>query len=288
MTGVVTSQSARNGDETFSANAQELGPITLSGNGGTLIVDGPVAPTSVISGFNATDRILLAGIAADPEAKLTTSGDIVTVSAGGQAYTIDIAGASTIPLTFGIGVTTANIDIGIACYCAGTAILTVEGERPVETIAPGNLLVTANGRAEPVVWVGRRSYAGRFLRRQPHLLPIRIRAGALGSGLPRRDLLVSPNHAMLLDGALVPAAALVDGDGVTVDRGCTQVDYIHLELARHEVILAEGAAAETFIDDDSRGLFHAVEGTLGSATGWCAPRLADGFELEAIRRRRTA
>ncbi len=268
--------------------AQENGPITFSGNGGVLRDDGNVTPTSVISGFNATDRIVIAAIPADPKATLTTSGDFATISAGGQTYTLDIVGASTLPLTLGIGTTAGIIDIGVACYCAGTAILTAEGEVAVETIAPGDLVITADGRAEPVVWIGRRSYAGRFLQRQRHLLPIRIQAGALGRRLPRRDLLVSPNHALLLDGVLVPAGALVDGRRITVEHGCTQVDYVHLELARHDVILAEGAAAETFMDDGSRGLFQVGHGTPGAAGTWCAPRLADGFELDAIRRRLAA
>ena len=93
---------------------------------------------------------------------------------------------------------------------------------------------------------------------------------------------------MLLDGVLVPAAALVDGGRITVEHGCRQADYIHIELARHDVILAEGAAAETFRDDDSRGVFQDSQGTPGTAGCWCAPRLADGFELEAIRRRLAA
>ena len=268
------------------SNGQENGAITFSGNGGTLRDDGLVAPTSVISGFNATDHVVLAGVPRDPNATLQVKGDNAIVSAGGQTYILDIVGASSLPLTFGQGGDGANIDI--ACYCAGTAVMSTEGEVAVETIVPGDLVITADGRAEPVVWVGRRSYAGRFLQGQPHLLPVRIRAGALGRRLPRRDLLVSPNHALLLDGVLVPAAALVDGRRITVEQECQQVDYVHIELARHNVILAEGAAAETFLDDRSRGVFQTCEGTPGTAATFCAPRLADGFAVEAIRRRLAA
>ena len=281
--------------------ATEGGAVTFAGTGGTLLDDGtgkaPLGQTgaqaSVISGFNSTDRIVLAGVTADPNATLTVSGNAATVSAGGRSYTLDIVGASTLNLTLGIGTGTGNIDIGsgivaVACYCAGTAITTADGERPVETIAPGDLVITADGRAEPVVWVGQRSYAGRFLRRQPHLLPVRIRAGALGRRLPRRDLLVSPNHALLLDGMLVPAATLVGAPGIIVDHGCERVDYHHIELARHDVILAEGAPAETFLDDDSRGIFQASGGTPGDAANFCAPRLVDGEQLETIRRRLAA
>ena len=181
----------------------------------------------------------------------------------------------------------------VACYCAGTLIATPGGERPVERLAIGDLVLTADGRAEPGRGSGRRSSAGRFLTGRRNLLPIRIAAGALGGSLPRRDLLVSPCHAMLLDGMLVPAASLVDGLGITQVTAMGRVDYLHVELDRHDAVLAEGAPSETFLDDDSRMMFHnAAEHAVlfPGATGhgppvWCAPRVSHGYALEALRRR---
>ena len=188
----------------------------------------------------------------------------------------------------GVVVTVAT---SVACYCRGTLILTGAGERPVETLQAGDVLVTAAGARRPIRWIGRRSYGGRFMRVNPQIQPIRFSAGSLGGGMPRRDLLVSPDHAMLLDGFLVPARCLTNGTTITRQRRLDQVDYVHVELESHDVIFAEGAPSETFLDDDSRGMFHnaaefatlypgqAVSGT------FCAPRLTDGVELETIRQR---
>ncbi len=185
----------------------------------------------------------------------------------------------------------AEAALGVACYCAGTLILTDRGEVAVEDLAIGDGVVTAGGAVRPVRWLGRRSYAGRFLAGRRALLPVRLRAGCLGDGLPRRDLRVSPDHAMLLDGLLVPARCLVNGATIVREAGAAAVEYFHVELDSHDAILAEGAASETFLDDDSRGVFHnaaefaARYPDAEAAGGFCAPRVESGFGLEAVRRR---
>lgn len=161
----------------------------------------------------------------------------------------------------------------------------------MESLTLHDVLLTASGKHRPVRWIGRRSYAGRFLAATPNLQPIRFRAGSLGCDLPRRDLLVSPEHAMFLNGVLIPARLLVNGRTIVQERHLEQVDYYHVELDSHDVILAEGAPSETFVDNDSRGMFHngaeweqLHPGRTHVSAVFCAPRLDQGPELNAIRR----
>ena len=175
-----------------------------------------------------------------------------------------------------------------ACYCAGTLIRTPAGAVAVEMLAEGDLVLTHSGAAQPVLWVGRRSYAGRFLAGRTPLYPVRIKASALAEGVPSRDLLVSQKHAMLLDGVLVMAGDLLNGRTVVLERGVSRVDYIHLELPAHDVIWAEDAPSETFVDDGSRGIFQNAAEYHGpqwdGPARFYAPRVEQGFELEAVRR----
>ena len=176
------------------------------------------------------------------------------------------------------------------CYCRGTLIRTVDGERAIEKLAAGDQVITRDGAAKPVRWIGRRSYGARMLAGRTHLLPVVFAAGSLGAGIPARTLRVSPMHAMFLDGLLVPAWHLVNGTTVVQDLDCRAVEYFHLELDEHDVIWADGALAETFLDDDSRFLFNnAAEyrpaGPGSREKAFCAPRVEDGYALETIRDR---
>ena len=187
-----------------------------------------------------------------------------------------------------------NVTYNPACYCAGTLIRIERGEVPVEQLAIGDSVWTLAGGLQAIRWIGSRSYQGRFLAGHSHLQPIRFSAGSLGDGLPRRDLLVSPKHAMFIDGVLVEAELLVNG--TTINRVIAdRVDYFHIELDAHAVIWAEGTLSETFVDDESRGVFHnaATYRTLypdavSVPASYCAPRVTDGPMLDAIIQRLAA
>ena len=184
------------------------------------------------------------------------------------------------------------IDAENPCYCRGTLILTENGEVPVERLRIGDRLITCSGEARPIKWIGRRSYGGQFALGQAQILPVCIKAGALDDGVPRRDLWISPNHAMYLEGVLIEAKDLVNGVSIYQAETADEIDYFHIELDTHDVIMAEGAWSESFIDDDNRGLFHNAHeyAALYSEAAeppvqYCAARVDSGIEVDQARQR---
>jgi hypothetical protein len=143
----------------------------------------------------------------------------------------------------------------VSCFCAGTRIRTPDGEAPVERLKRGDLVLTADGAARAIVWLGVQTVATRFA--DPlRVTPIRVRAGALADNVPARDLLLSPEHALLVEDVLIQAGALVNGMSI-VRESCVppRLAYYHVELEDHSLILAENAPAETFIDNVDRLAF---------------------------------
>jgi len=138
---------------------------------------------------------------------------------------------------------------GCICFMAGTRIATPTGAAVIEDLVAGDLVTLSGGGTAPIRWVGRQTID--LAKADPlRVLPVRIPAGALGHSLPNRDLLVSPDHALLLDGVLVHAGALVDGDLIRRETAVpTSFTYYHIELADHSLILAEDVAAETYVDN---------------------------------------
>lgn len=142
------------------------------------------------------------------------------------------------------------------CFAAGTQILTEEGEKAVETLEIGDSVVTAEGGAVPVKWIGRQTLAPFFARHRAQ--PVRIAAGALGDGLPNRDLTVTADHGMVLDGYVINASALVNGTSITyvpLDDLDMHVTVYHVETEAHDVIFANGAPSETYVDVVTRETF---------------------------------
>ncbi|HXO00635.1 MAG TPA: Hint domain-containing protein, partial [Stellaceae bacterium] len=141
----------------------------------------------------------------------------------------------------------------IPCFCRGTLILTPGGEVPVEQLKAGDRVTTLSGAARPVTWVG----SGRSLitPANEQSRPIIVRRDALGDGVPSRDLYVTGGHALYLDGVLIPAEFLVNHRSIRWDDRAQEVSVYHIELDTHDILLANGAPAESYRDDGNRWLF---------------------------------
>ena len=142
---------------------------------------------------------------------------------------------------------------GVNCFLRGTEILTAEGERRIEDLTTGDLLPTMSGALRPVRWIGRHTVrkSDRSKAWVQEALPVRIARSALGPNVPHADLYVTPLHAVLIDGVLVPAQALINGATITRhEPEGDEMEFFHVKLASHDVIYAEGAPVETLLHVD--------------------------------------
>jgi hypothetical protein len=165
-----------------------------------------------------------------------------------------------------------EIKAGFAeCFCAGTRIATPAGERTVESLRPGDLVTTLYRGAQMIRRIRRTEYHGRFVKSNHLILPVIIQPGALGAGQPARELRLSPGHGLYRAGVLMPAWRLVNGTSITQPTREDAFSYFHLELASHEVLLAENMPAESYYDSAAAG-----PGAL--------PRVESGFLLHPSQR----
>ncbi|GGC68234.1 Hint domain-containing protein [Chelatococcus reniformis] len=143
------------------------------------------------------------------------------------------------------------------CFLAGTLVSTPGGAVAIEDLAIGDPIMTSDGRVGSVKWVGRQTLIPAFGLAEERR-PVSIAAGALAAELPARELRLTSDHALLLDGVLVQAGALVNGTTIRrmtlAELGERLVVY-HVELDDHALILAEGTPAETFVDNVTRRRF---------------------------------
>ena len=232
--------------------------FTTVNNGGMQVVfaGGSANDTEVNLG-GAIDVTYLTYVSGG-SATISTSG-MLMVSVGGQVYTEQLAGSYagevfslTPDTTSGTLATLTNAP----CYCRGTRILTERGEVAVEQLAIGDRVVTAEGRRRPICWIGRRTLDLSRHQAPEKVRPILIRANAVAEGVPRRDLRVSPDHGVLLEGLLVLARKLVNGASIEPDIQYQQVTYYHVELETHDILVAEALPAESYLDTGNRGTFE--------------------------------
>ena len=169
----------------------------------------------------------------------------------------------------------------------------------VEDLRVGDLVSTADGRSQPIVWIGSRTVDCSRHPRPETVWPVLVSAGAFEAEKPTRDLYLSPDHAVLVDGVLIPIKYLINDQTIRQVPEAT-VTYYHLELPRHDVLLAEGLPAKSWLDTGERSNFDNITGPIRlfpdfatpprhaavarEAYG-CAPLVVTGRALSAVRRR---
>jgi hypothetical protein len=189
--------------------------------------------------------------------------------------------------------------IGTACFRVGTRIATPDGPVAVEDLDPGDEVTTAFGATLTVKWIGHRTVDCRRHPRPWDVMPVRIEAGAFRPGSPCRDLWLSPDHALLVDGVLIPVRYLLNGATILQEE-TDEVTYFHVETqnaageANHTVLLAEGLPAESYLDTGNRRAFANGGGELQLYPDFAldiwkragiAPLVLEGQALRAVRHR---
>ncbi|HCZ00263.1 MAG: hemolysin-type calcium-binding protein [Rhodobacterales bacterium RIFCSPHIGHO2_02_FULL_62_130] len=261
--------------------------VRVDGPQGVLLLEGAEGATDIRKRAARMVRrlvgVAVAGNAAPPSAEepaedLAEQGFIVTD--GHQSFTVTIipvpdTGARLLmvvgdlpPVDQDLWVVRAAIDRthsgagartagGVICFTPDTRLMTPDGARAIQSLRPGDLILTRDNGPQPVLWSGHRRMSGARLYAMPHLRPIRFRAGALGTDRPDADLLVSPQHRMLVKGAsalalfntpevLVAAEDLVNDGSIMVDQAMCEVTYVHILLEQHNIVWANGLETESF------------------------------------------
>ncbi|MEY4872162.1 MAG: hypothetical protein RLZZ563_1492, partial [Pseudomonadota bacterium] len=274
------------GNDTMSGGAGRDTYILTAGGGVDQITD---LDLTLVDG-QFTDRLDVSGLV-DGAGNPVNWADAVIVSDGAGGSLVTFPGGEAIRL---VGIDPALISgkpalvaLGVPCFSTGTMILTDQGERAVETLGPGDLVMTLDHGLQPIVWAGGRHLDREALEREPLLRPVMIRDGALGN---RGDVLVSPNHAVLvdLDGEelLVRAKHLAEmGDPrFRIAKGRKEVGYHHILLARHEIVYANGMATETLYPGPMAvaALGPVVAAEIGRAMPILAPVMAGMIEAATL------
>lgn len=278
-----------NGSKTIDVLANDRSP------GSSSLVITHINGQSVVAGQIIT-------LPSGQQVQLNADGTLTVIGDGDVekvafTYTTAAGGGSGVS---DVGMVTIN---SIPCFVAGTMILTPAGERPVEALCPGDLVVTKDDGPQPVRWIGRRTVPA-----QGRLAPIEIREGTFG---PHRRLLVSPQHRVLVrDGlaellfgdaeVLVAAKDLVNGRSVRIREGGI-VDYVHILFDRHQLVSSAGLTTESFLPgpqtttmfeeaiiEEICAIFPELDPRTGAGYGMAARRMLKAFEAQLLMSARAA
>ena len=239
------------------SNAQTL---SFGGANAGLTLVNPASVAGTIANFAATDTIALSGLT-DVTGATLNAGNLLSITrSAGPTLTLQFDPAQHFSGNrFGVAVAGGNTNLTVPCFAAGTRIRTSRGEIAVERLRVGDVAINRWNEALPIVWLGHRRIDCSGHVAPEAVLPIRVAADAFAPGQPARDLHLSPDHAVFLDGDLIPVRYLVNGLSIAripLDQlENRQVEYWHVELPRHDVLLAENLACESYLDTDNRHAF---------------------------------
>ena len=296
------------------ATLQLDGPAPISANVlfntgiETLMLGSPSTGfSSTINGINTGDIIAFNFGVGVTIANASLTGQIITLTeSNAQTYAltdVNFAPLSLTNFTLGQDGSTGDATLQIGCFAEGTRIATERGDVAVEALCIGDRIAVMHSKAiEPVIWIGRRHVDCTRHPNPKMVWPVCISAGAFGPGRPHRDLWLSPDHAVFVEGVLIPIRRLINGASVAQVARET-INYYHVELSQHGVVLAEGMPAESYLDAGERDAFANGDGVmqlhanfappidrmaeLWEARG-CAPLAIVGPAVEAARRLLTA
>jgi Hint domain len=251
-------------------------------------------PTNEIDNFGTGDTIVVTGFVATGSSY--TNGTLTL--GGAPPVNLDMPGLTFADVLVTVnGVTnTTTVTIGTPtpppCFALGTRIRTARGEVAVEALRAGDEVIGArDGTPKRVRWIGRRRLKISAHPEPTKVWPLRVAAGAFGPRMPSRALFLSPDHAVWCDGELIPVKYLIDGDAIR-QVACEEVTYFHVELERHDVLLAEGLPAESYLDTGDRDTFdngglplrlHPAFAIRTWEAAGCAPLVVTGPEVERVR-----
>ena len=248
--------------------------IVFTGSGSYLDLQGPNSVAGTINDLAVGETIDLKGIA--PGTVSYNDGEI------------QFNGSDAFPLTLASGnaprisASSDGTDLTALCFCFDTMIQTPLGQVKVQDLAVGDLVMTLDGHARPLEWIGTGAVLATRGRRNA-ATPVVVCKGALADNVPSQDLRVTKGHSLYFEGVLIPVEFLVNHRSIHWDDRAQEVVLYHLELATHDVLLANGAPAESYRDDGNRWLFR------NANSGWdqppkppCAPVLTGGELVDSI------
>ena len=262
------------------------GVIEMGAGSNLLSVSGSSSET--ISGFDGTDMIDLPSLTFVGGATAVVSGGTMTVTSNAVSSQFSVSGLAD-GMTYAVSKDSGTGSVVVACYAEGTQIATEYGDVAVENLRVGDLVRSAlNDRSRPVRWIGHRRLNCARHPLPAKVWPVRVSAHAFGLGMPRRNLYLSPDHAVYVNEVLIPIGRLVNG--TTIRQMCVaEISYWHVELPDHDVLVAEGLPAESYLETGERSNF--ANGGLPvklhpnfTARTWeaagCAPLVMHGPKLE--------